>query len=73
MNALQNQGMKETLNQIQHCQLHPILAAFQLHKAKDEACGGFNIEGKVDKEFQRRVLVVPNLRVLYTQGLRLLL
>lgn len=64
-NALQNQGLKETLNQIQHCQPHPILAAFQLQKAKDIADGRFNIEGKVDKEFQRCVLVVPNLGVPY--------
>lgn len=74
-NALQNQGLKETLNQIQHCQPHPILAAFQLQKVKDAADGRFNIEGKVDKEFQRCVLVVPNLGIPYTrtQGLRILL
>lgn len=74
-NALQNQGLKETLNQVQHCRPHPILAASQLQKAKDAANGGFNIEGKVDKAFQRCVLVVPNLSIPYTrtQGLRILL
>lgn len=51
-NALQNRGLKETLNQIQHCQPRPILAAFQLQKAKDTADGRFDTEGKQIKSFK---------------------